>query len=82
MDPLSITEETCKKVRQEIENPQCVILFNCILRTIGFDRKKQQEAVNEIWKRYYPSYSGFSTYGEQFGHMNSNQTLVTLVMGE
>lgn len=82
MDPVAISEETCKKIKAAIPNPQCVILFNCILRTIGFNKKHQQEAVNEIWKRYYPAYSGFSTYGEQYGHMNSNQTLVTLVMGE
>lgn len=82
MDPVAISEETCKTIKAAIPNPQCVILFNCILRTIGFDKKHQQEAVNDIWKKYYPAYSGFSTYGEQYGHMNSNQTLVTLVMGE
>lgn len=82
MDPVAISEDTCRKIKEEIQDPQCVILFNCILRTIGFDKKHQQEAVNEIWKKYYPAYSGFSTYGEQFGHINSNQTLVTLVIGE
>ena len=82
MDPVAISEETCKKIKEVIQKPQCVILFNCILRTIGFNKNHQQEAVNAIWKKYYPTYSGFSTYGEQFGHINSNQTLVTLVMGE
>ena len=82
MDPLAITEETCKKITQVIPNPSCVILFNCILRTIGFSNKNLQGAVNEIWKRYFPTYSGFSTYGEQFGHINSNQTLVALVIGD
>lgn len=82
MDPVAISEETCKKIKAAIPDPKCVILFNCILRTIGFDKKHQQEAVNAIWKQYYPVYSGFSTYGEQFGHMNSNQTLVTLVIGD
>lgn len=82
MDPIKITEESCKNIIQKIPNPSCVILFNCILRTIGFSNKKQQEPVNDIWKKYFPIYSGFSTYGEQFGHINSNQTLVALVMGE
>ena len=82
MDPLKITEESCQKVTKLIPKPSCVILFNCILRTIGFDRKKLQDPVNAIWKQYFPTYSGFSTYGEQFGHINSNQTLVALVIGE
>ena len=82
LDPLQITEETCKNIKEKIANPSCVILFNCILRTIGFNNKNLQGPVNAIWKQYYPTYSGFSTYGEQFGHINSNQTLVVLVMGD
>ncbi|HBG65058.1 MAG TPA: hypothetical protein DDW78_01120 [Treponema sp.] len=82
LDAVSITEQTCKKILSDIPRPGCVILFNCILRTIGFEKKSLQHTVNEIWRRYFPSYSGFSTYGEQFGHINSNQTLVTLVIGE
>ncbi len=82
MDPLKITEETCIAVKQKIPEPSCVILFNCILRTIGFSNKKLQNPINAIWKKYFPVYSGFSTYGEQFGHINSNQTLVLLVMGD
>ena len=82
MDPIKITEESCKNITKKIPNPSCVILFNCILRTIGFSNKNQQVPINAIWKQYFPIYSGFSTYGEQFGHINSNQTLVALVMGE
>lgn len=82
MDPLKITEETCVKIKDAIPNPSWVILFNCILRTIGFNNKNLQAPVNSIWKTHFPIYSGFSTYGEQYGHMNSNQTLVLLVMGE
>ena len=82
MDPLKITEETCQKIKEKISRPSCIILFNCILRTIGFSNKNLQNPVNAIWKQYFPTYSGFSTYGEQFGHINSNQTLVLLVMGD
>ena len=82
MDPLKITEETCVRIKKTIPDPSWVILFNCILRTIGFSNKNLQGPVNSIWKNHFPVYSGFSTYGEQYGHMNSNQTLVLLVMGE
>lgn len=81
-DVKSVAEETCAKVKSEIPAPKCVILFNCILRTIGFQQKNLRQTVNDVWKKNYPVYSGFSTYGEQFGHMNSNQTLVALVIGD
>ena len=82
MDPLEITEQTCKTIKEKIPAPSIVLLFNCILRTIGFNNKSLQAPVNGIWKQYFPVYSGFSTYGEQYGHINSNQTLVLLVMGD
>ena len=82
MDAEAITEETCKKILQEIPRPSCIILFNCILRTVGFQKNGLQSSINGLWKKYLPVYSGFSTYGEQFGHINSNQTLVALVMGD
>ena len=82
MDAVAITEKTCLSVKRKIPQPGCVILFNCILRTIGFEKKNQQERINSIWREHFPVYSGFSTYGEQFGHINSNQTLVAVVIGE
>ena len=82
MDAKAITEETCKKILQDIPRPGCIILFNCILRTVGFQKDGLQELINGLWKKYLSVYSGFSTYGEQFGHINSNQTLVALVIGE
>lgn len=81
-DPVEMTESTCRKITSEIPRPGCIILFNCILRTVGFQKKGLTGKISEVWRRYLPTYSGFSTYGEQFGHMNSNQTLVTLVIGE
>ena len=82
LDAISISEQSCRNILQKIPQPGCIILFNCILRTIGFMSKNQQSAINDVWKRYFPTYSGFSTYGEQFGHINSNQTLVVLAMEE
>lgn len=82
MDVLSITENSCKEMMERISRPGCIILFNCILRTLGFKKKNQTEQVTALWKRHFPFYSGFTTYGEQYGHINSNQTLVALVIGE
>lgn len=82
MDAVAITEKTCRSLSEKIPDPKCVILFNCILRTIGFEKKGLQSKINAIWRQYFPMYSGFSTYGEQFGSINSNQTLVAIVIGE
>ena len=80
VDTVNTAEQSCKDVLEKIKNPGCVILFNCILRTIGFEKHNQQSSVNSVWKKYFSNYSGFSTYGEQFAHINSNQTLVMLAM--
>ena len=80
MDAVAIAEKTCQDVLEKIPNPGCVILFNCILRTLGFEKHNQQSSINNVWKRYFKQYSGFSTYGEQFERINSNQTLVMLVL--
>ncbi len=82
MDLAAITENSCREVLEKIPNPGCIILFNCILRTLGFQKKNQTQTVTNIWNKYFPVYSGFSTYGEQYGHINSNQTLVALVIGD
>ena len=82
MDLVSIAESSCQELMKRVPRPGCIILFNCILRTLGFKQKNQTALVSSIWNKYFPFYSGFSTYGEQYGHINSNQTLVALVIGE
>ncbi|MBR1714230.1 MAG: FIST C-terminal domain-containing protein [Treponema sp.] len=82
LDSVEITEKSCLEMKDRIRNPGCVIFFNCILRTIGFEKSGKTSSVAQVWKRHFPKFSGFSTYGEQIGHINSNQTLVALIIGE
>ena len=77
-----IAEETCKSISENIPKPGAVILVNCILRTIYFNQKSLVKDVLERFDRYFPKYCGFSSYGEQFGRFNCNQTLVSIVIGE
>ena len=77
-----IAEETCKSISENIPKPSAVILVNCILRTIYFNQKSLVKDVLERFDRYFPKYCGFSSYGEQFGRFNCNQTLVSIVIGE
>ena len=82
MDEIIETEKTCKQVLEEIPHPGCVILINCILRSIQFDQHHLFEKIIDTWKNYYGKFCGFSSYGEQYGRQNSNQTLVSIVIEE
>ena len=82
LDSVEMTNKSCLEMKQKIPRPGCVIFFNCILRTIGFEKSGKTSAIAGAWKRHFPAFSGFSTYGEQIGHINSNQTLVALIIGE
>ncbi|MBQ9207085.1 MAG: FIST C-terminal domain-containing protein [Treponema sp.] len=78
----TIAEETCKSISENIPRPGAVILVNCILRTIYFNQKSLVKEVLGRFDRYFPKFCGFSSYGEQFGRFNCNQTLVSIVIGE
>ena len=78
----NIAEETCRAIGENIQKPGAVILVNCILRTIYFNQKALVKEVLDRLNRYFPNYCGFSSYGEQLGRFNCNQTLVSIVIEE
>lgn len=75
-------KSTCKEIKNEIVRPQFVLFINCILRTIYFGNLKAYEKLTRMYNENFPVWCGFSSYGEQFGQINSNQTLVSIVIGE
>lgn len=75
-------KNTCKEIREEIRKPEFVLFINCILRTIYFGNLKAYEKLTRLYNDNFPVWCGFSSYGEQFGQINSNQTLVSIVIGE
>ena len=79
-DISTIAEKTCQDISENIKNPGAVILVNCILRTIYFNQKSLTQEVLERFDHYFPNYCGFSSYGEQLGRFNCNQTLVSIVI--
>lgn len=81
-DYKTITAETCNQIKEKIKNPQFVLLINCILRTITFENKACCSTLTDMYNAKFPVFCGFSSYGEQYGLVNSNQTLVTIVIGE
>lgn len=78
----SITVKTCDEILEAIPKPQFILLVNCILRTINFENKNACQKLTQLYNEKFPVWCGFSSYGEQFGKMNSNQTLVSIVLGE
>lgn len=81
-NPTEIAEETCSILKEKIKNPGCVLIINCILRTISFEQKNLCSKMTELYKRTFPTFCGFSSYGEQIGRINSNQTFVSVIIGE
>lgn len=82
VDEIAETEKTCKEVISAIPKPGCVLFVNCLYRTIQFNQKHLFDKVSDMWKKYYGKFCGFSSYGEQIGKQNSNQTLVAVIIEE
>lgn len=82
IDEITESEKTCKEALSEIPRPGCVILINCILRSIQFNQRHLFEKLTDTWKGFYGKFAGFSSYGEQYGRQNSNQTLVSIIIEE
>lgn len=81
-DPLEKADETCSKIRQEIPSPKFAFLMTCITRTLAFERMRIASDIIKKYRAVFPSFCGFSCYGEQIGRTHCNQTLITLVMGD
>ena len=80
LDAVQIAEGTGTFFSGEIKKQGFVFMVNCILRTIGFEQQGLTGRMAETWRRHFPAYCGFSSYGEQENHLNFNQTLVAIVI--
>lgn len=77
-----ILENTCKEIQEEIGNVKFVFFINCILRTLDLKNMKQCSLVAKTYEKYFPTFCGFSSYGEQYNKLCLNQTVVMIAMGE
>ncbi|WP_296013018.1 FIST N-terminal domain-containing protein [uncultured Treponema sp.] len=75
-------EESLNSALKEIPHPGCIILVNCILRTIIFQQQGICDQICRLYDSHGLDFAGFSSYGEQIGRINSNQTLVSIIIGE
>ena len=75
-------EDSLNTALKEIPHPKCIILINCILRTIIFQQQNLCQKICSLYSSHGLNFAGFSSYGEQIGRINSNQTLVNIIIGE
>ena len=73
---------TCDIIDSKIKKPGFIFFVNCILRTLMFEKTDEGRFLANLYKDRYGKVAGFSSYGEQIGRVNSNQTLVVLAMEE
>lgn len=81
-DVKNIMEGTCESIERIIPRPGFVFFINCILRTLAFETNDQGSFLVDLYQKRFHKVAGFSSYGEQIGKVNSNQTLVVLAMEE
>lgn len=81
-NPLEKCDETCAEIQKEIPRPKFVLLMTCITRTLAFERMRISRDIIRKYSSVFPTFAGFSCYGEQIGRMHCNQTLVSVVIGE
>jgi hypothetical protein len=60
--------------------PRLFLGFNCILRALESTSRALEPQVAASWQRLAETSVGFDTYGEQFGGLHINQTLVGVAL--
>jgi hypothetical protein len=63
----------------EIEDIKLILGFDCILRKLELFTSGGDKKIKAILSSY--PFTGFSTYGEQFGGVHINQTLTGVIIG-
>lgn len=81
-DPLQKAQETTSGIKQAVPNPKFVLMMTCITRTMAFERMNLSNKIIDTYKSVFPTFAGFSVYGEQHCRVHCNQTLVTVVIGD
>lgn len=81
-DVHSIMDSTVDEIERRIPEPGFIFFINCILRTLQFENTSDGKYLTDLYQKKFGCVCGYSSYGEQIGRVNSNQTLVVLAMEE
>ncbi len=72
-------EARISELEAEFEHIECTLGWDCILRRLELMEKGHAEQVETALSRL--RFTGFSTFGEQYGALHVNQTLTGVVLG-
>ena len=80
-DATQMLRQSMETVVHKLGNVSGVVAINCILRKLQFQR---QNTIGQLGKQLagFPKLAGFSSYGEQMGNMQLNQTMLVLAFGK
>nr|WP_281419275.1 FIST C-terminal domain-containing protein [Marinobacterium ramblicola] len=67
-------------VSEKLGTPQLVLACDCVLRGLEIRQRGLEQEVGQLLNDY--RVVGFNTYGEQFGGVHVNQTLVGIAFGQ
>ena len=79
-DFISSLDRSVDEFLDHHQRPQLFFGFNCILRAVESAGRELGPQVATSWRRLAESSVGFDTYGEQFGGLHINQTLVGVAL--
>lgn len=81
-DGVKIVSDNFTEIHKKIPNPGCVFIINCLLCTTTFEKLNLCGNIAAAYKTAFPVFCGFSSFGEQIGKLNVNQTIISIVIGE
>lgn len=80
-NPLEVIQETKSIIKENVRAIKGMLVFNCILRRLQFDKENIGKQIIGPLCELGPI-TGFSSYGEQLDSTHLNQTMVVLTLGE
>jgi len=81
-DSVKIASDHFADIHKKIPHPGCVFIINCLLCTTTFEKLSVCGNMASAYKAAFPVFAGFSSFGEQIGKLNVNQTIISIVIGE
>ena len=81
-DTLQILSDNLAEISKKVPRFGCALVIPCLLCTIGFEKRHLCGKITDLLNNAFPTFCGFSGFGEQFGKLNNNQTIIMVVIGE
>ncbi len=81
-DTIQVLDKHLSNIKTVIPNPGCGFVVFCTVCEVEFTKFGICDKVTDLYKNTFPSFCGFSSFGEQLGKFNLNETIITITIGE